>query len=281
MEQFVSNDARRASLSAAKASENASALSPLRSVGLLYTPATKQAMHICFDAHIGQTDKGGMPYALHPIHLAEQMETEDEVCAALLHDILEDTDHTEESLRQLGVSEPVLEALRLLTHEPGVPYLEYVTGTRHNPMARKIKQADLLHNCELGRLDHPTKYDMRRRRKYRMAQIILAEDHVDPISGLYFKKFPLDDLEQYFLSVYYTASDDATAALTARVKFFRLTAQTTTFSFHDLDPAAAQRLHDTLDTDPTKPTRSLPEALAHYLEKHTWAQVCQLLDAIL
>ena len=57
MEQFVANDARRASLSATKVSENASALSPLRSVGLLYTPATKQAMHICFDAHIGQTDK--------------------------------------------------------------------------------------------------------------------------------------------------------------------------------------------------------------------------------
>ena len=57
---------------------------------MLYTPLTKKALQICFAAHKKQFDKSGMPYVIHPLHLAEQMETEEEVCAALLHDVLED-----------------------------------------------------------------------------------------------------------------------------------------------------------------------------------------------
>ena len=53
---------------------------------MLYTPQTKLAMEIAYRAHHGQRDKGGMPYVFHPYHLAEQMETELEVTAALLHE---------------------------------------------------------------------------------------------------------------------------------------------------------------------------------------------------
>ena len=52
---------------------------------MLYTPITKKALRYCFESHAGQFDKSGIPYANHPLHLAEQMETEDETVVALLH----------------------------------------------------------------------------------------------------------------------------------------------------------------------------------------------------
>ncbi len=57
---------------------------------MIYTALTKKAMEICYRAHAGQLDKGGMPYVFHPIHVAEQMEDEYSTCAALLHDTVED-----------------------------------------------------------------------------------------------------------------------------------------------------------------------------------------------
>ena len=59
---------------------------------MIYTPKTKIAMKLCFDAHKDQTDKNGLPYVFHPFHLAEQMQDETTTIVALLHDVAEDTD---------------------------------------------------------------------------------------------------------------------------------------------------------------------------------------------
>ena len=59
-------------------------------------------MEVCYEAHKGQKDHGGTPYVFHPLHLAEQMSTEDEVVTALLHDVAEDTDVTMEMLKEMG-----------------------------------------------------------------------------------------------------------------------------------------------------------------------------------
>lgn len=82
---------------------------------MLYTDLTQRAMDICFKAHSGQRDKGNMPYVFHPFHLAEEMETEDEVCTALLHDVAEDTKLTLEMLAAKGFPPAVMEALTLLS----------------------------------------------------------------------------------------------------------------------------------------------------------------------
>ena len=58
------------------------------------------------------------------------MRTEDEVCTALLHDVMEDCGKTPDDLRKLGVSERVLQALILLTHTKDVPYLDYVRALK-------------------------------------------------------------------------------------------------------------------------------------------------------
>ncbi|NGM17774.1 HD domain-containing protein [Eggerthellaceae bacterium zg-893] len=140
---------------------------------MIYTEATKKAMRIAFEAHRGQLDRAGIDYVNHPLHLAEQMETEDETCAALLHDVVEDSDWTLEQLREEGIPEEAVEAVALLTHDERVPYLDYVAATRENPIAVKVKLADLAHNSDLGRLTDVTEADRERLQRYEAARNLL------------------------------------------------------------------------------------------------------------
>lgn len=142
---------------------------------MLYTELTKKAMKIAFEAHKEQVDKSGLPYIFHPFHLAEQMRTEETVCAALLHDVAEDTDVTLEDLRTQGFPERVIGALTLLTHDDAVPYMEYVAQIKENSIARAVKLADLRHNSDLTRLDHVDEKAKERVEKYKAA-IALLED---------------------------------------------------------------------------------------------------------
>lgn len=118
---------------------------------MIYTPLTNKAIRIAYRAHHGALDTSGIPYILHPVHLAEQMTDEYSTIAALLHDVVEDTYVTMDDLRAEGFPEEVLEAVGLLTHEEGVPYLEYVAAIKENPIAKAVKLADLRHNMDQTR----------------------------------------------------------------------------------------------------------------------------------
>ena len=142
---------------------------------MLYTPTTKRALRFCMEAHAGQRDKAGLPYCNHPLHLAEQMSTEDETCAALLHDVMEDCGATAGDLLALGVSPAAVRAVELLTHRGGVPYLDYVRALCSDPIARRVKAADLRHNCDLARLDQVTDKDVARLRRYLQARVALGD----------------------------------------------------------------------------------------------------------
>ena len=141
---------------------------------MLYTELTKKAMKIAFDAHKEQVDKSGIPYIYHPVHLAEQMNTENEICVALLHDTVEDCDITFEDLIEAGFPDEVITALKLMTHDERVPYMEYVEKIRNNPIAKAVKLADLRHNSDLSRLDHVTEKDLVRKKKYEQAIRLLS-----------------------------------------------------------------------------------------------------------
>ena len=132
-------------------------------------------MKLCFRAHKEQTDKSGIPYVFHPIHLAEQMGDEDTAVVALLHDVVEDTDYTLEDLRAMGFNQNVIEAIRLMTHAEGVPYLDYVAKIKENPIARAVKLADLAHNSDLTRLDIVDEKALARVEKYARARKLLEE----------------------------------------------------------------------------------------------------------
>ena len=143
---------------------------------MIYTPLTKKAMKIAYDAHKEQVDKSGIPYIYHPIHLAEQMTDEAAVCVALLHDVAEDTDITLEDLQNAGFGEEIIEALRLLTHDETVPYMEYIGRIKNNPTAKAVKLADLAHNSDISRLDSINEKTIERLAKYKQAiQILKGE----------------------------------------------------------------------------------------------------------
>ena len=99
---------------------------------MIYTDLTKKAMKLCFDAHKNQVDKSGMPYVFHPFHLAEQMTDEATTVVALLHDVVEDTELTFEDLEKQGFSYEIINALKLLTHDKKIPYMEYVGEIKKN-----------------------------------------------------------------------------------------------------------------------------------------------------
>lgn len=136
---------------------------------MIYTALTKKALKLCFEAHRNQLDKSGMPYVFHPFHLAEQMDTEESTTVALLHDVVEDTDYTLEDLKAMGFPNNVIDALALMTHDPRVPYMEYVKAISENPLATKVKLADLRHNSDLSRLDSVDDKALFRVKKYAAA----------------------------------------------------------------------------------------------------------------
>ncbi len=145
---------------------------------MIYTPLTIRAMQIAYKAHHGQTDKAGVPYIFHPLHLAEQMQDEISCCAALLHDTVEDTDITLEALAAQFPAE-VVDAVSLLTHDGKTDYFDYVRRIRSNPVALKVKLADLQHNTDTTRfagVEVPAGTIGRLHGKYAKAKAILLEE---------------------------------------------------------------------------------------------------------
>lgn len=145
---------------------------------MIYTEMTKKALSLSFEAHKDQKDKSGMPYIFHPFHLAEQMKDEATTIVALLHDVVEDSDYTFEDLKREGFGPQILEALELLTHDPKVPYKDYVAKIKGNEIAKAVKLADLAHNSDLSRMA-PEEIDekvLARRKKYQEATAFLMEE---------------------------------------------------------------------------------------------------------
>ncbi|MBQ3514894.1 MAG: GTP pyrophosphokinase [Lachnospiraceae bacterium] len=131
-----------------------------------YTPMVRKAMKIAYEAHHGQVDKAGVPYIFHPIHLAEQMEDEISICVALLHDVIEDTDVSEERLKEEGISLEVIDNVKLLTKSKEEEYMNYLERIKSSETAVKVKLADLRHNSDVSRLSNVTEKDKKRLEKY-------------------------------------------------------------------------------------------------------------------
>ncbi len=128
----------------------------------------RKALQIAREAHAGQTDKAGEPYFLHPLTVMCKMHTEPEMIAALLHDLIEDTAWTIQDLQKEGFGEEALKAVDLLTKRKndGGTYANYIAGIKGNPIAVKVKIADLEHNMDTRRLARLTGKDKKRLKKY-------------------------------------------------------------------------------------------------------------------
>lgn len=112
-----------------------------------------KALDIAYKAHLGQTDKAGAPYILHPMRVAMHCETEEEKIVALLHDVVEDTSVTFEELKSEGFSDEVLTALKCLTRTEDEEYETFIRCVATNPLAIKVKIQDLKDNMDVSRLN--------------------------------------------------------------------------------------------------------------------------------
>ena len=125
-----------------------------------------KAIELAKQHHKGQTDRTGKPYIEHPLRVMNQMKSEEEKIVAVLHDIVEDTDISLNDLRNEGFSEEVVSAVECLTKQDGENYDSYIERISFNPLAVKIKLADLEDNRDLTRLPQVTDKDLERLEKY-------------------------------------------------------------------------------------------------------------------
>ena len=111
----------------------------------------KRAIEFATQKHKGQKRIGGNDYISHPIAVYEMVKKqgydEDFQITALFHDLLEDTNATEEEILFYG-SQNVLTAVKLLTKEKGYDMKTYIDGIKANPIAFAVKSADRLHNLQ-------------------------------------------------------------------------------------------------------------------------------------
>lgn len=134
------------------------------------------AIRVASNAHEGQFDKSGKPYILHPLHLATQLMYDPDLATiAMLHDVVEDTHIEMGELIEIGFSRRIIDALRLLTHQEGVPYEVYIEGICTNLDAITVKRKDIHHNSDATRLKGVREKDLARIKKYHTAFLRLGE----------------------------------------------------------------------------------------------------------
>ena len=136
------------------------------------------ALEFATEKHKGQKRIGGDDYITHPVAVCEIVKSQDYdenyQIAALFHDLLEDTDATDEEILKYGNKE-VLDAVKLLTKEKGYVMAEYIQSIKENPIAKAVKLADLQHNSDITRLDRVDEKALKRAEKYKQAMKLLSD----------------------------------------------------------------------------------------------------------
>lgn len=134
------------------------------------------AIAMACEAHRNQTSKDGEPYILHPIRVMLAGRNEAERIVGILHDIVEDTPVTLDDLRAKGFSGEVIAGVKAMTKMDGEDYMAFVARCKADPVARRVKLADLADNMNLDRLPELSQKDFDRLQKYRKARSFLSED---------------------------------------------------------------------------------------------------------
>lgn len=141
-------------------------------------PTIERAIEIAAAAHAGQQDQADQPYIFHPLRVMFRVEGAFERMAAVLHDVVEDTEVTLEQLAKEGFPHEVIEAVEALTKRPGETRLEAGKRAAANPIARVVKLADNAENMDLSRIPNPTEKDHARMREYAdVRALLLAAAH--------------------------------------------------------------------------------------------------------
>ena len=138
----------------------------------------EKSLTIALQAHAGQTDKAGQPYILHPLRIMAKMDTDEEMAVALLHDTIEDSPLTPESLLDAGIPSKIVDAVQSLTKSYDEDYQQFIQRVLKNSLATKVKKADIEDNLDVLRMNTLINDDLERVKKYYEAYKIL--DKGDP-----------------------------------------------------------------------------------------------------
>jgi (p)ppGpp synthase/HD superfamily hydrolase len=135
-------------------------------------PTVAAAIAFAAAKHIGQTDRAGQPYILHPLRVMMAMDSDEARRVAVLHDVVEDCGVTLEDLRALGYPEREVKAIDALTkrEDEHDDYAKFIERVLRNPLAAKVKLADLEDNLDTRRLDSLGPKDFERLAKYHAAR---------------------------------------------------------------------------------------------------------------
>ncbi len=136
-----------------------------------------KAIQIAAAAHVGQFDKGGMPYLMHPMRVMSFLKGNDEElqCIAILHDVLEDSSVTAEDLLAAGMTQRIVSGVQCLTKIKGERYDNYKLRVFTSGDAMQVKLADLRHNSDIRRLKGVTQKDVDRIVKYHTFFLEISE----------------------------------------------------------------------------------------------------------
>ena len=131
----------------------------------------QRAIEIALEAHKGVIDKGGNPYILHPLRLMLQMDSEEEMIVAILHDVVEDSEKWSfDKLHKEGFSKKIINSLRSITKEnENEDYEKFIDRSTRDKIGRKVKIADISDNLDISRLKEVTDKDILRINKYKKA----------------------------------------------------------------------------------------------------------------
>jgi len=131
-----------------------------------YESLLERAIAIAAKAHEGQVDKAGNPYLDHPLFVMKNVNSLEQKIVAVLHDAVEDSELTLEQLRSEGFPEVLVSAIAAITKIEGEAYAAYVERVIANPIALRVKIADVTHNLDIRRIANPTEADFQRIAKY-------------------------------------------------------------------------------------------------------------------
>ncbi len=134
-----------------------------------------RAITIAALAHQNQVDRGGAPYMLHLMRVMLAARTQDEQIVAILHDLLEDTDWTLERVAREGFAPEILRSLDLVTHRKDESYPDYIARVKLDPVAARVKLADMLDNLDLMRMPALSTEDLERAAKYHRHSLELMQ----------------------------------------------------------------------------------------------------------
>lgn len=129
-------------------------------------PTLNDAIILAAKVHDGQLDREGLPYILHALTVMMQQSDNDHRIAAVLHDVVEDSDLTLADLRDEGYKKRIVDMVDALSRREGEAWETYIDRVVANGDAIPIKLADLTHNTDIRRLQAIKESDLERFQRY-------------------------------------------------------------------------------------------------------------------